>query len=134
MTELTNTLIDTTFNMPSAQNHQWYKIADHIDEIKNLAKGMTEIDVAGKTVCIGIMNNEIFACAHKCPHAGGKLAEGFMDGAENIVCPVHHYRFNVKNGRNTSGEGYFLKTFRVQVREEGIFIEIADSSLFGSLK
>ena len=57
-----------------------------------------------------------------------------MDGAGNIVCPVHHYRFNIKNGRNTSGEGYFLKTFRVQVREEGIFIEIADSSLFGSLK
>jgi 3-phenylpropionate/trans-cinnamate dioxygenase ferredoxin subunit len=31
----------------------------------------------------------------------------------------------MKNGRNTTGEGYFLKTYPVEQRQEGIFIIFA---------
>ena len=47
-----------------------------------------------------------------------------MDALGNIVCPLHRYKFSIKNGRNTSGEGYFLKTFAIEVREDGIFVGI----------
>jgi 3-phenylpropionate/trans-cinnamate dioxygenase ferredoxin subunit len=36
----------------------------------------------------------------------------------------------MKNGRNTSGEGYFLKTYPVETRPEGIFIGFKPFSLF----
>jgi 3-phenylpropionate/trans-cinnamate dioxygenase ferredoxin subunit len=62
------------------------------------------------------------------------MADGYLDALGNIVCPLHRYKFSVSNGRNTSGEGYFLKTFPVQLREDGVFIGFAQNNLFGWLK
>ena len=39
-----------------------------------------------------------------------------------IVCPEHKYRFDPTNGRNTSGEGYKLFTYPVEIRVGEIFI------------
>jgi 3-phenylpropionate/trans-cinnamate dioxygenase ferredoxin subunit len=37
-------------------------------------------------------------------------------------------KFDLKNGRNTSGEGYFLKTFPVEVRENGVFVQFDEKN------
>ena len=103
---------------------EWYKIAESITEINFSANGLSAIDVAGKTITIGLHNSEIFACPQKCPHAGGLLADGYIDTVGNLVCPVHRYKFNPVNGRNISGEGYYLKIFTVEIREEGVFVNI----------
>ena len=66
----------------------------------------------------------VHACSALCPHAGGKLANGYIDVFGNIVCPVHHYRFSLTRGINTSGEGYHLKTYKVEEREDGWYIGI----------
>jgi len=47
-----------------------------------------------------------------------------------VVCPLHRYCFDMKNGRNTSGEGYFLKTYPIELRAEGLFIGFQSFSLF----
>ena len=120
--------------MSSSPKYTWHKIADSIATINFSSNGLIELEVAGKTICLGIHNDTIHACTHKCPHAGGTLAEGYLDAAGNIVCPLHRYKFSMQNGRNISGEGYYLKTFPVEVRNEGVFVGIADSSLFGWLK
>ncbi len=60
------------------------------------------------------------------------MADGYIDAVGNIVCPLHHYKYNLQNGRNVSGEGYYLKTFPVEVREDGVFIKISDNKLFGN--
>jgi 3-phenylpropionate/trans-cinnamate dioxygenase ferredoxin subunit len=39
----------------------------------------------------------------------------------------------MQNGRNITGEGYYLKTYAIEQREEGIFIGIEESGLFGWL-
>lgn len=117
--------------MSSTTNDTWYKIAESIAEINFSSNGMTEIEVNGKTICIGLHDHRIFACSPKCPHAGGILAEGYIDPAGNIVCPLHRYKFNPLTGRNISGEGYYLKTFPAEIRAEGVFINIVGISLFG---
>ena len=100
----------------------WYKIAQSLAEIDFTANNLTELEINGKIICVGLHNNQIFACTQKCPHAGGLLANGYIDAVGNLVCPLHQYKFNIKNGKNISGEGYFLKTFRVEEREDGLFI------------
>jgi 3-phenylpropionate/trans-cinnamate dioxygenase ferredoxin subunit len=63
------------------------------------------------------------------------LAEGFIDALGNIVCPLHRYKYNMENGRNVSGEGYYLKHWPVQIKEDGIFVGVEETSgLFGWLK
>lgn len=65
-----------------------------------------------------------YAFAQKCPHASGIMTDGYIDAQGQVVCPVHRYRFNMQNGRNTSGEGYYLKTYLAEQRPDGIYIGI----------
>ena len=118
----------------SIKKYTWHKIADSIAEITFSSSGLAEITVNGKTFCIAMHNDIVYACTQKCPHAGGELVDGYVDSTGNIVCPLHRYKFNLENGRNVSGEGYYLKTFPVEVRTEGIFVGIADGGLFSWLK
>ena len=116
------------------KKYTWHKIADSINEIDFSSNGLTEITIAGKTICLAFNNNTLKACTQKCPHAGGPLVDGYLDAAGNIVCPLHRYKFSLHNGRNVSGEGYFLKTFPVEIKNDGVFIGIEESGLFGWLK
>lgn len=116
------------------EKYTWHKIADSIEELSFHENGMTEINVNGKTICLAKQNDTLLACTQKCPHAGGIMADGYMDALGNIVCPLHRYKFSLQNGRNVSGEGYFLKIFPVEIRKEGVFVGIAGNSLFNWLK
>ena len=116
------------------KKYNWHKVSDSIDDIHFAANSMAEIEVAGKKVCIVLQNDKLQACTEKCPHAGGRLADGFLDALGNIVCPLHRYKFNLQNGRNASGEGYFLKTFPVEIRNEGVFIGFEENNFLNWLK
>jgi 3-phenylpropionate/trans-cinnamate dioxygenase ferredoxin subunit len=105
-----------------ASTPTWHKIADDISEIIFNANGLAEIEINGKIICLAKHSDQLFACTQKCPHAGGILTDGHLDALGNLVCPLHKYKFSLKNGRNISGEGYYLKTFKTEVRQNGVFI------------
>lgn len=108
----------------------WIKIAESLEEIAFGENNIAEVTADDKRICIGKYKGELFAFAHKCPHASGYFAEGFIDVFGNVVCPLHRYKFCLKNGRNVSGEGYYLKHWPVEVREDGVFVGF-DKKLFG---
>lgn len=117
------------------KKYNWHKIADHPGEIDFAANNIAIAEMDGKKICIGRFNDKIFAFAYKCPHAGGLLAQGYIDALGNIVCPLHRYKYDMKNGRNVSGEGYYLKNWPVEIREDGVHVGVeASSGLFGWLK
>ncbi len=117
------------------KQYTWYKIADHINELNFASNNIAIVTVNGKKVCVAKFKEEVFAFAYKCPHAGGIMADGYIDALGNIVCPLHRYKFRMVDGRNTSGEGYFLKHWPVEVKEEALFVGIEQGSgLFGWLK
>ena len=110
----------------------WHKIAESEKELFQNNQSIIEIEVAGKSICIGKHQEQLRACISKCPHAGGNLVEGHIDALGNIVCPLHRYKFSLENGRNISGEGYFLKTFPIESRNNGVFIALEEKKgLFG---
>jgi 3-phenylpropionate/trans-cinnamate dioxygenase ferredoxin subunit len=55
------------------------------------------------------------------------MANGTVDALGNIVCPLHRYKFSMVNGRNVSGEGYHLKTWKVEWREDGVWIDLPEA-------
>ena len=83
---------------------------------------MVELEVEGKQVTLAKWKEGYLAFASKCPHASGRMSQGYINPLGQVVCPLHRYCFDMKNGRNTSGEGYFLKTYPTELREEGLFI------------
>jgi len=102
--------------------YNWIKIAESFAECTTNDNHLAEIEVDGKKICLAKQNGTLYACAHKCPHAGGKMAEGYLDALGNIVCPIHRYKFSLQSGRNVSGEGYFLRNFPVEIRNDGVFV------------
>lgn len=82
-----------------------------------------ELEVSRKKLCILRKEEKIFAFAATCPHSGAKLCEGWTDAQGRVVCPLHKYRFDPANGRNTSGEGYKLKIFQTELRGDELFVQ-----------
>ena len=109
----------------------WVKIAESVNEIPFGSNNLAQVTAADKQVCIGKYKDELFAFSAKCPHASGLFAEGFIDALGNVVCPLHRYKFCMKNGRNVSGEGYYLKHWPVEVRGDGIYVGFEAKSFFG---
>lgn len=105
--------------------YRWIKIAASIEELPQAP--LSEIQAGNKTICLARHNEQLFACAEKCPHAGGKMANGYIDAVGNIVCPLHRYKFSLENGRNVSGEGYFLRHFPIEVRSDGVFVGLKEN-------
>lgn len=101
---------------------RWQKIAEHINELLPEVQNLATVEVIGKKITIGRTGDKIFACAYKCPHAGGILSQGFIDATGNLVCPLHRYKFNPCNGFNVSGEGYHLRHWRIECRQDGVYI------------
>ena len=112
------------------KKYTWHKVAESKEELFSEGNTLREITVHHKKICIGIHQKKLFACANKCPHAGGRMADGWMDPLGNIVCPLHRYRFDFHNGRNISGEGYHINTYPIEDRADGIYVGFQENKWF----
>ncbi len=105
-------------------------------EFKNEA--MKEIEVQGNTIILARVGEKYYAANGRCPHMGGKLAHGKLDGTI-ITCPLHGSQFDLNDGhvvRWLKGSGVFLAvskalkgpqsltTYQVKVEGERILVEI----------
>ncbi len=69
---------------------------------------------------------EVFATEPKCPHAGGPLADGLLGGA-TVMCPLHERTFDLRTGRNLSGDCSDLCVFPLSLADDGaIILSVAD--------
>ena len=112
------------------KKYSWHKIADHVNEIDFAGNNIAVVEVKGKKICIARFRDAVFAFAYKCPHAGGFMADGYIDATGNIVCPLHRYKYSLETGRNISGEGYYLNHWQVEQREDGVFVSMETPSGF----
>jgi 3-phenylpropionate/trans-cinnamate dioxygenase ferredoxin subunit len=94
------------------------------------SNNLLELEIEGQKFTLGKWQDGYYAFASKCPHASGRMAQGYINPLGQVVCPLHRYCFDMKNGRNTSGEGYFLKTYPLELRDDGLFIGFKPFSLF----
>jgi 3-phenylpropionate/trans-cinnamate dioxygenase ferredoxin subunit len=117
----------------SEDRFNWIKIADSEEEINFGANNIAEVTANERQICIARFSGKLFAFSNKCPHASGFLVNGYIDAIGNVVCPVHRYKFCLRNGRNVSGEGYYLKHWALEVRENGVFVAMEKNTFFGLL-
>jgi 3-phenylpropionate/trans-cinnamate dioxygenase ferredoxin subunit len=114
-----------------ADKIQWVKVAESLEEIPFGPNQLAEVNAGDKPVCIGKYKEELFAFTSRCPHASGFFVNGFIDALGNVVCPLHRYKFCMKNGRNVSGEGYYLKHWPVEVKADGVYVGLEAKPFFG---
>lgn len=81
------------------------------------------IELKGRWVAIFNISDRYYAIEDVCPHDGGPLAEGELDGSE-IECSRHGARFDVTTGKRltfpaTRDVPFFL------TRVEGTLLQVA---------
>jgi len=75
-------------------------MADRVKLINknDLANGeMKEISANGRHYLVAMVAGQIYVADGRCPHLGGKLAEGKLDGTV-VTCPLHGSQFDLKDG------------------------------------
>ena len=80
------------------------------------------VNVGRYEVAIFDVGGELRAYENVCPHQGGPIGEGIVDG-ETVTCPWHAWCFNLRDGTMTIGDFAVLRRF--EVRELGNEIEIS---------
>jgi NAD(P)H-dependent nitrite reductase small subunit len=61
------------------------------------------------------------ACQNVCPHAGGSLGEGLVEG-DTVTCPLHGWQFDLKNGTCLNEPGQAVKIYPVEVKEGKVYL------------
>ena len=98
----------------------WHKVAK-ISDIADEKSQMVEIE--SQIIALFNVRGQFYAMQNACPHRGGPLVEGHMEG--NIVtCPWHAWQFDIKNGECQTIKGSAQKTYPVKVEGEEIYIEV----------
>ena len=69
------------------------------------------------------LDGEYFAFNNTCPHIGGPLAEGELEG-DIVTCPWHATPFNVRTGEAQEGGVTNIPVTTYEVRLEGDDIQI----------
>lgn len=77
----------------------------------------------GRTkIALARIGDEVFATAGICRHAGGPLGQGFIDD-EEVVCPWHGWRFNVRDG-STDHPDSDIKTYPVTIKDGLVYVTV----------
>lgn len=59
----------------------------------------------------------------RCPHANGPIDLGWIEDGE-AVCPLHHWRFDLRSGRCTSVRGESIHRFECEERAGEIWVAV----------
>lgn len=75
-----------------------------------------EVTLGGRSIALFNVNGTFYAIDGRCPHRGGPLGQGFLDGSQ-VSCPWHNYTFDVTTGENVVSAD--LKVARYEVKVDG---------------
>jgi nitrite reductase/ring-hydroxylating ferredoxin subunit len=79
--------------------------------------------VGDQRVALYKVDDEIFATDDVCSHAFALLSSGFLEG-HVVECPLHGAMFDVRNGKCRSGAYEDIKSFKVEIRDNEIYVHL----------
>lgn len=62
--------------------------------------GRKLVKVNNTEIALFNVKGAIYAIKNRCPHRSGPLIRGFIDTAGGIKCPMHGWRFDLRDGRS----------------------------------
>ncbi len=79
--------------------------------------------VGAREIALFNVGGTFYALDNTCPHQGGPLAEGWIDGTR-VTCPWHAWTFELTNGAMTLGDYASVDVFDVEVEEENVLVRL----------
>ena len=97
---------------------KWHHVLD--------GRGKT-FTINGKKVAMFKIEGELFAFEDECPHVGGSLGSGKLEG-KLVTCPNHGWQFDVTNGEcvtvDRCDDGCMVETYPVKIENDEIILSL----------
>jgi nitrite reductase/ring-hydroxylating ferredoxin subunit len=95
---------------------------DRVGEVDEVPVGTAKAFVVGRhEVAVFNVAGTFFGLENCCPHQGGPLADGWLEGA-SITCPWHAWCFDVRSGKMTLGDFARVPRFACKVVDGAIHV------------
>jgi NAD(P)H-dependent nitrite reductase small subunit len=82
-----------------------------------------EVTVGGQAVALFNVGGTFHALANRCPHRGGPLGQGFVDGSQ-VSCPWHNWTFDVTSGENVASAELKVARFETKVEDGQVYVRL----------
>jgi nitrite reductase/ring-hydroxylating ferredoxin subunit len=83
-----------------------------------------KVVVNGKEIALYNLDGSFYATTTICPHQGGPLDEGELDG-ETVICPWHGWMFKVTDGSAIMNPKVRIKTYPVKLVGDDIYVTVS---------
>ncbi len=95
-----------------------------VAKVADLQPGTCQsVELRDVGVALFNVDGTIYALDNTCPHAGGPLGEGILDG-KLIACPWHGWKFDVTSGTCMKNPSDSWKVPSYEVRETDGLIQV----------
>lgn len=109
------------------KNIIWHQIFDSLKEANQTVpvNKAVLVTIDNLRICLAHSREGFFAVQDECTHLGETLSRGRLNYLNEVICPWHSYRFNLKTGEETTGKGCKdLKVYQVEIREDKLYIGV----------
>lgn len=104
---------------PNMDSAPWV-VACRLADIPPGCRKLVRIDTL--EVALFNFNGTVYAIKNRCPHRGGPLIRGFLDATGGIKCPLHGWRFDLRDG--SSQRPACATTYPVKIEEGFLYLSI----------
>jgi len=100
--------------------NSWWDAA----EASSLSPGSCRtVEINGRRIALAHSPEGFFAVDDACPHRGGALGAGFLDGT-TLHCPLHGWGFDVRDGACQPRPEKPVRTYPTRTEEGRVWIRI----------
>ena len=102
------------------------KIFSSFEEaVKAIPEGTLRLLIIdGKKISVAHTKDGFHAFDNECPHQNEPLHKGMLTANNEVVCRLHHYRFNMKTGQEAINRCRPMTRYAIIVKESGVLIDM----------
>jgi nitrite reductase (NADH) small subunit len=82
-----------------------------------------EFPCGNKTICVANVNGAFSAMDNICPHRGGPLGQGMVEG-NKVVCPWHGWAWDAKTGAAEQDANSKVAVYALKIENGDVLIEM----------
>ena len=82
---------------------------------------------AGFDLAVFRIDNSVYAIEDSCPHSGGSLSNGKLQG-KRVICPVHGLNFSLENACRPGAPTLEVKKYAVHVMDGMVMLDLEEHS------
>lgn len=82
-----------------------------------------EFTVGDRIVAVYHIDGVFYAMDGICPHSGGPLGEGAVQGCI-VTCPWHGWQFDVSTGQHCLSDPIRQQTFPVKIEDDAVYVKL----------